>query len=236
MRREHHRRIESVLRKLDIDFLKDNQIFFGGGTAIALQHDEYRLSVDIDLMVSDKAGFRAAKELIGPGNLNRIFTEPIEFDFRVADQYAIRGQVIAENTAIKFEIVLDAYLHLTALDPGSWPLGIPTLSTESSVAEKLLANADRWADSGVFSRDILDLAIVVSAPHSKVEAFHDGLRQSIEAYGITAKTSAARAINQLLGHPARLARCLDALSIDSLTIIDIQSRLRSLLGLLDQAP
>ena len=214
--------------------MSQNGIFFGGGTAIALKHDEYRLSVDIDLMVSDKAGYRAAKELIGAGDLNRIFTEPVEYDFRASDQYAIRGQVIESSTAIKFEIVLDAYLDLTGTGEHDWLCGVPTLSAASAVAEKLLANADRWADYGVFSRDVLDLAIIATAPTADVDAFTSGAHQATEAYGATALGSANRAAQQLLDNPARLARCFDALSIDALTIIDLQQKLRGLARLLGQ--
>lgn len=51
--RPHHQRIATVLSALDGSFLLDNNCLFGGGTAIALRHGEYRESVDIDFLVSD---------------------------------------------------------------------------------------------------------------------------------------------------------------------------------------
>ena len=57
-RRDHHVRIATVLQALEAGFLSDCACYFGGGTAIALSHAEFRESVDIDFMISDQAGFR----------------------------------------------------------------------------------------------------------------------------------------------------------------------------------
>ncbi|MEN5117852.1 nucleotidyl transferase AbiEii/AbiGii toxin family protein [Luteimonas sp. TWI662] len=62
--RGHHRRIAAVLDALDGDRLRQAQCWFGGGTAIALAHGEYRESVDIDLMVSDVAGYRCLRQML----------------------------------------------------------------------------------------------------------------------------------------------------------------------------
>ncbi|MGJ7612860.1 MULTISPECIES: hypothetical protein [unclassified Variovorax] len=40
--RLHHRRVAEVLAALNADLLADNHCLFGGGTAIALRHGEYR--------------------------------------------------------------------------------------------------------------------------------------------------------------------------------------------------
>lgn len=45
--RPHHQRIHEVLLALDANFLREHQCYFGGGTAIVLQHDEYRESMDM---------------------------------------------------------------------------------------------------------------------------------------------------------------------------------------------
>ena len=49
-KRPHHRRIETLLRSLNSDVLREAQCFFGGGTAIVLLLDEYRESVDVDFL------------------------------------------------------------------------------------------------------------------------------------------------------------------------------------------
>ena len=38
--------------------------------------------------------------------------------------------------------------------------GVPSLTPLDLAASKLLANADRWLDDGVFSRDLIDLAMM----------------------------------------------------------------------------
>ena len=39
-------------------------------------------------------------------------------------------------------------------------MGLATATVTDLVAMKLLANSDRWADPTVFSRDIIDLAMI----------------------------------------------------------------------------
>jgi len=63
-KRTHHQAIEQVLRLINADLLKTHQCYFGGGTAIALRHGEYRESVGIDLMVSDLVSYRAPRTLV----------------------------------------------------------------------------------------------------------------------------------------------------------------------------
>lgn len=58
-KREHHQKISEVLKRLDAKILADHACYFGGGTAIALMHGEYRESVDIDFLVSDLDKYRS---------------------------------------------------------------------------------------------------------------------------------------------------------------------------------
>ncbi len=76
-----------------------------------------------------------------------------------ADQYGIRFLVVADDTPIKFEIVCEARIDLGSPEQPDW-LNIPCLSTIDRYAEKLLANADRWNDSSIESRDLIDLAVL----------------------------------------------------------------------------
>ena len=63
-KRAHHQRIAEVLSGLDGALLKHNRCLFGGGTAIALLHGEYRESVDIDFLVSDLPSYRNLRQLL----------------------------------------------------------------------------------------------------------------------------------------------------------------------------
>ncbi|RYY86398.1 MAG: hypothetical protein EOO24_35670, partial [Comamonadaceae bacterium] len=71
--RPHHQRIARALEALDGALLRDHACLFGGGTAMALRYGEYRESVDIDLLVSDLASYRALRHaLTGPRGLQAI--------------------------------------------------------------------------------------------------------------------------------------------------------------------
>lgn len=62
--RPHHQRIQRVLESVNPDLLRRNQCLFGGGTAIALTHGEYRESVDVDMIVSSQGGYRELRGLV----------------------------------------------------------------------------------------------------------------------------------------------------------------------------
>ena len=59
--RVHHVRVGRVLDALDAELLAAANCYFGGGTAIALRHGEYRESVDVDFVVSDISGYSALR-------------------------------------------------------------------------------------------------------------------------------------------------------------------------------
>ena len=63
-KRAHHLLIAEVLNGLDGALLKNKRCLFGGGTAIALLHGEYRESVDIDFLVSDLPSYRNLRQLL----------------------------------------------------------------------------------------------------------------------------------------------------------------------------
>lgn len=84
-KRTHHQHIASVLEALNADLLLKLRCYFGGGTAIALCHGEYRESVDMDFMTSDATAHRELRTLAkGPFgavhefNANRIAISGID--------------------------------------------------------------------------------------------------------------------------------------------------------------
>ena len=163
--RAHHRRIARVLATLNGDLLREANCLFGGGTCIALRHGEYRESVDIDFLVSDAAGYRELRHLLtGPDGLaaiRHLHAPPLVVLREIrADQYGIRTQVQMDGQAIKLEIVREARIALEAPGPDDTLCGVSTLTRLDLAASKLLANSDRQADDGVFSRDVIDLAMM----------------------------------------------------------------------------
>ncbi len=211
--RAHHRRIAAVLEALNAPLLVQKGCLFAGGTAMALRFGEYRESVDIDFLVSDVAGYRDLRQLLtGPQGVAAI-TRPgatLQALREVrADQYGLRTLLLAEPTQIKFEIVLEARIALQPPGPGDVLCGLATLTPLDMAASKLLANSDRWADDSVFSRDLIDLAMM--QPKAKL------LKQAIEkaqgAYGESIQSDLGKAIAHVLGREGRLERCMAAMQI-----------------------
>ena len=211
--RPHHQRIASVLKALDAPLLAQMACYFGGGSAIALRFGEYRESVDIDFLTSDVSGYRSLRQrLTGPAGLNSITRPqtPLQQvrDIR-ADQYGIRTVLKVDGADIKFEIVLEARIALLAPTPSDEICGVACVTPLDMVASKLLANSDRWADDSVFSRDLIDLAMM----QAKGKLLREARAKAALAYGLSVDADLSKAISQLLGRPGRLERCMEILRI-----------------------
>lgn len=226
--RKHHRRIEQVLRSLRIEVLAAHGCLFGGGTAIALFHGEYRESVDIDFLVSDVQGYRGLRQLLtGPEGLRPLLQDSVAVELpreTRADQYGIRTLVRVDGAGIKFEIVREARIELEPPSPADQVCGVPTLTALDRAASKLLANADRWADDGVFSRDLIDLAMMAPPPALLARA----IAKAEQAYGDSVRSSLGKAIEALRRRPQRLADCVQALRMDAVTRAQLAQRIRNL--------
>jgi hypothetical protein len=98
---------------------------------------------------------------ISENSLGALLVEPLPLAREVrADRYGIRTFFDSEGEKVKFEVVAEGRIVLTAKTLPELPL--LCLDQVSCFAEKLLANADRWADRSVLSRDIIDIAFMVS--------------------------------------------------------------------------
>jgi hypothetical protein len=226
--RAHHRRIASVLESMDADRLAANACLFGGGTAMALRYGEYRESVDIDFLVSDRDGYRTLRQqLTGPDGL-RAITRPGRLLNQVrevrADQYGVRTMLRVDDVEIKFEIVLEGRIALESPGAGDRLCGVATLTPLDMATSKLLANSDRWRDDAVLSRDLIDLAMM--APTKPL------LRQAIAkaqgAYGASIEVDLARAIQELRERPHRLDHCMSAMRMTTVSKALLWTRIRSL--------
>ena len=214
-KREHHQKIHQVLQALDAPFLAQHQCYFGGGTAIVLRRGEYRESVDIDFLVSDIAAYRELrKQLQEPQVLEQLFGigrgPLIKLPEVRADQYGIRTRLPLANDGIKFEIVFEARILFVVPAPDDVVGGVSTLTEIDLAASKLLANVDRWPDAGVFSRDIIDLAMLDLQKHE----LHMALAKAECAYGDAVVRDVHKAVANLQNHPDRLSKCLAALSMN----------------------
>lgn len=211
--RPHHNLIAQVLNALNAQVLRDNHCLFGGGTVIALCYGEYRESVDMDFLISDIDSYRTLRQLLtGPMGIQAIVkagSAPLKQVREIrADQYGIRTLLSVADQNIKFEIVLEGRIPL-APSPGDGICGIATLTPLDMMTTKLLANSDRWRDDGVFSRDLIDLAMM--RPHRQP------LKQAIEkaavAYGQAIRDDLDKAIDSMRERHEWLERCMLAMGI-----------------------
>jgi hypothetical protein len=212
--RPHHQRIAHVLAVLDGDVLRQHGCLFGGGTCIALRYGEYRESVDMDFLVSDPAGYRDLRQLLtGVPGLNALLrpgAQPLVMLREVrADQYGLRTVVQMDGQGIKFEIVREARIELAAPTKDDMVCGVGTLTLLDLATSKLLANSDRQADDGVFSRDVIDLAMM-SLP---LPLLRNALAKAEQAYGPSVARDLAKAINCLQERQGWLDRCMQAMAM-----------------------
>lgn len=164
LRRPVHQSVLTVLGALRGDLLAQCKFLFGGGTRIVLQLDEYRESQDIDLLCSDAAGYAEVRWEVAQRCYDGLFSSAeaagIRFprEMRV-DQYGIRFPLVCGEHPMRVELHREARI---ALDPGVRPEWSPVecLSLTDCFAEALLAVSDHWADRQIFSRDLIDLAVL----------------------------------------------------------------------------
>ena len=224
--RPHHQAIATVLQALNADLLANSHCLFGGGTAIALHYGEYRESVDIDFLISDLAGYRSLRQLLtGPDGLAAI-AHPTAMLRAVreirADQYGIRTIVGVGEIKIKFEIVLEARIQLESPDPARHICGVATITPLDMLASKLLANSDRWADDSVFSRDLIDIAMMQTT--GLLEA---AIEKAAGAYGASVQRDLVQSVSKLLTREGRLEQCMTALKINTPKVV-LWQRLQAL--------
>lgn len=159
--RPHHQAIGVILSRFNPDFLRDNNILFGGGTRIALELDEFRESVDIDLFCIGKEAYRAARSTITNISFGQLLRQDNTLalwnnrDIR-ADRDAIRALLDGPQRPIKLEII---NFSNDRLRPNTQQtcFPIPCINHEGCFATKLTANADRYQNH---IKDILDLCMM----------------------------------------------------------------------------
>lgn len=204
--RAHHVRIAGVLDALDAELLAASNCYFAGGTAIALRYGEYRESKDIDFLVADDSGYGDLREKVrAPEGFNALTRRPVAV-LRpvVADQYGVRTLLDVDGEPIRFEIVSEGRIALETPSPGDSICGVATLTALDMATSKLLANSDRWADRAVFSRDVIDLAMMEPGP----DLLSRAIAKAESAYRSTIIDDLNKAIDDLRDNPHRLDDCM----------------------------
>ena len=127
-----------------------------------LELDEFRESMDVDFLCSDRAGYRELRSMVTQQSFGDIFSGRYELmrDIR-SDMYGIRTFLRVENQPLKFEIISEGRIIVTGTDSDLFPVDV--LDHSSCIAEKLLANTDRGRDESTRSRDLIDLAFMAAS-------------------------------------------------------------------------
>ncbi|MEB0138668.1 MULTISPECIES: nucleotidyl transferase AbiEii/AbiGii toxin family protein [unclassified Undibacterium] len=221
--REHHQKVLSILKKMNPEFLLDTKCYFGGGTAISLLYGEFRESIDIDFLCADQDGYRKLRNSVFNNGLGDIFSQPIELmrDVR-ADRDGIRAVISADGTPIKFEIVREARIELSGMMVASLP--VPCLTSTDLFAEKLLANADRYADKSVMSRDIIDLMMMEKKCTCIPKQAWDKAR---EAYGDSVRGAFDKSKQLLRSNPEYFRSCLAKMGMSDELGLSLEAALNS---------
>ncbi len=220
--RQHHQRIEKLLRMFDRDMLEKTGCLFGGGTAIVLLLDEYRESVDVDFLCASQEGYRFLRNVVSQSSLGALLREPVTHlrDVRT-DRYGIRTFLQVDDQPIKVEIVSEGRIGLSAASDPSIP--VPILSRVDMYAEKLLANTDRCYDRSTLSRDMIDLAMMIDG-WGEIPA--EAWDKATDAYGPSVEKAYAGAL-EMLSDRDYLSACLAKMHMSD----DLVKRVRDALDL-----
>jgi Nucleotidyl transferase AbiEii toxin, Type IV TA system len=158
---DRHQLIYRVLENLNCEFLSECRAYFGGGTLISLDLGEYRTSNDVDFICSLRSDYRKLRNAISDRNPRILLKDNSDLEIArfTADQYGIRMAIVVDGSPIKTEIIAEARFELDLPRQPSWS-PVECLSITDCFTSKLLANADRYADPSVHSRDLIDLAFL----------------------------------------------------------------------------
>jgi hypothetical protein len=195
---------------------------------MALRYGEYRESVDIDFLVSDLAGYRTLRQLLtGPAGLGAITRAGASLtparELR-ADQYGLRTLLREGGMSIKFEIVLEARIAFDPPGPDDVIAGVATLTPLDLATAKLLALADRWRDDSVFSRDLIDLAMMQPVK----PLLRAAIAKAATAYGESIESSLSKAVQDLRERPHRLDACMGAMQMTTVSKAQLWARIKAL--------
>ena len=190
--RPNHQRVLKLLDSLSADLLETAACFFGGGTRIVLELDEYRESLDVDFLCANQEGYRELRNEVSQDSLGAIFVHQLTLLREVrADMYGIRTFVEVDGQPVKFEIIREARVQLDRVYVPNIP--VPCLDHASAVAEKFLANTDRGLDKSARSRDLIDLAFMTATWAE--EDLEKGLAFAEAAYGASVLQALSSAID-----------------------------------------
>lgn len=213
-RLNHHNNILTILECLDCEVLKKGSAYFGGGTLLAFDFEEYRSSKDVDFIASvGTEGYKYLRTIIFDDGYKALFNNlsKIQIERGTTDQYGIRMAVCVNDVFIKTEIIAENRFEL---DPPRYPKWspVPCLSLNDCFTSKLLSNSDRYIDNSVEARDLIDLAVLrVQSPIPQ-----SSIDKAEKAYEIIRPLK--KAIELFQERPDYRQKCFQGLQVDQAQI------------------
>jgi hypothetical protein len=208
---DHHNKILTILKSFNQDLLNESLAYFGGGTLIALEFEEYRWSKDVDFICPiSTSGYKQLRTVIYDGGHQALFNDlsKIQIGHSTTDQYGIRMLVTVDNTPIKIEIIAEVRFELDPPRYLKW-ISVPCLSINDCFTAKLLANSDRYMDDSVEARDLIDLAVLrLNLPIPQL-----AIDKAEKAYEVMRPLE--KAIKRFQERPDFRDRCFHGLQINS---------------------
>ena len=208
---DHHNKILTILNSLDDEILKKGSAYFGGGTLLALDFEEYRWSKDIDFISPvSSSGYGYLRTVVFDNGYEGLFRDlsKIKIGRGTTDQYGIRMVVSIDDERIKTEIIAEVRFELDSPRYPEWS-PVACLSLSDCFTSKLLANSDRFTDESVESRDLIDLAVLRLQSEIPLKA----LTKAEKAYEVMRPLK--RAIQSFQERPEYRRKCFAGLKIDT---------------------
>lgn len=106
--------------------------------------------------------------------------------------------------------MLEGRFELALPAAGDEVCGIATLAPLDLATSKLLANSDRWYDDGVFSRDVIDLAMM----NPSLALLRQAVAKAEGAYGQAILLDLGKALERLQTRQGWLERCMQAMAMN----------------------
>ncbi|MEM8640457.1 MAG: nucleotidyl transferase AbiEii/AbiGii toxin family protein [Cyanobacteria bacterium P01_G01_bin.54] len=206
-----HQQVQTILNGLNALLFAESQAYFGGGTVLAMELDEYRQSHDIDFICPiATSGYRNLRKVIFEQGYEALFSDLqlLHIGRAKTDQYGIRLLVTVSDMPIKLEIIAEARFVPTSPRYLPWT-DVPCLSWADCFTSKLLSNADRFMDESVLSRDLIDLAML----RSYFQLPEGAIAKAEAAYEVLPPLKIA--IRRFQARPDYRERCYDQLQISA---------------------
>jgi hypothetical protein len=222
--REESRRVIALLDRIDAPLFRAAECWFGGGSAVSLQCEEFRVSRDVDFLCASRDGYRLLRERVHRDGAQGLFRSPVTLvrEARV-DRYGIRMAIDIDGQPLKFEIVSEGRIDLVGADDAALP--VARLTDEDLVAEKLLANEDRLWDDSALGRDVMDLLLLEHALGGLPSAAWEKARN---AYGPSVESAWPRALERMRARPEQRRRAYEAMGVTASAREVIEARLGAL--------